>query len=140
VISEARKRENDRIVSRSVNHTKELWQIMKKESGNYQKTNQNISSKIVSMIVIVTNPQYIPHEPNAFFFLVEIVDKMLNENKGYNFGHDTVNNKILRSNSVFLAAVTEEEVLNVTSKLKDKFSAGWLEIPERLLKESIQYI
>jgi hypothetical protein len=65
VISEARKRGNDRIISRSVNHTKELWQIMKKESGNYQKTNENISSKIVSMIV--TNPQYIPHELNVFF-------------------------------------------------------------------------
>jgi hypothetical protein len=125
------------IISKSVNHTKELWKIMKKESGNYQKTNQNMSSKIVSMIVIVTNPQYIPQELNSFF--VENVDKMLNENNGYNFGHDTVNNKILKSNSVFLAPVTEERVLNVTSKLKDKFSAGWLKIPERLLKESIQY-
>jgi hypothetical protein len=34
VISEAQKRENDRIISRAVNHTKALWQIIKKESGN----------------------------------------------------------------------------------------------------------
>jgi hypothetical protein len=39
-----------------------------------------------------------------------------------------------------LLQLTEYEVLNVTGKLKGKFSAGWLEIPERLLKESIQYI
>jgi hypothetical protein len=41
---------------------------------------------------------------------------------------------------MFLAQITEDEVLNVTSKLKRKFSAGWDEIPERLVKESIQYI
>jgi hypothetical protein len=45
VISEAGKGKNDRIISRSINHTKALWQIIKNESENYQKTNQNTSSK-----------------------------------------------------------------------------------------------
>jgi hypothetical protein len=65
---------------------------------------------------------------------------MLNQNKDCKFGHDTANNKILICNSVFLAAITEDEVLNVTSKLEGKFSAGRDLIPERLVKESIQYI
>jgi hypothetical protein len=51
---------------------------------------------------------------------------MLNQSKDSKFGHDTVNNKILISDSVFIAPVTDYEVLNVTSKLKGKFSAGWL--------------
>jgi phosphoribosylformylglycinamidine (FGAM) synthase-like amidotransferase family enzyme len=60
-------------------------------------------------------------------FLVENVDMMLNENKDCKFGHDTVRNKILNSNSMFLAEITEDEVLNVTNKLKGKFSMGYEE-------------
>jgi hypothetical protein len=48
---------------------------------------------------------------------------LLNQNKDSKFGHDTVNNKILNSNSMFLAPITEDEVLYVTSKLHDKLSA-----------------
>jgi hypothetical protein len=33
VISEAQKGENDRIISRSINHTKALWQILKRNLG-----------------------------------------------------------------------------------------------------------
>jgi hypothetical protein len=40
---------------------------------------------------------------------------------------------------MFLAPVTEDEVLNVTSKLKGKSSAGYDEIPEMLVKDSIQF-
>jgi RNA polymerase-binding transcription factor DksA len=60
VISEARKRENDRIILRSMNHTKALWQIIKKESGNCHKTNQNIPLEMGSLLV--TNPQYIYYQ------------------------------------------------------------------------------
>jgi hypothetical protein len=50
------------------------------------------------------------------------VDRTLNQNKDYKLGHDTVSNKILNSNSIFLAPITEDEELNVTSKLEGKFS------------------
>ena len=43
--------------------------------------------------------------------------------------HDTVNNKILNYSSMFLPTNTLDEVLNVTSKLKGNFSAGYDEIP-----------
>jgi hypothetical protein len=68
------------------------------------------------------------------------VDRLLNQNKNSKLYHDTVNNKILNSSSMFLAPVTEGEVLNVTSKLKGKFSAGYDEIPDKLVKDSIQFI
>jgi hypothetical protein len=64
VISEAQKRENDRIILRSTNHIKALWQIIKKESGNCHKTNQNISLEMGSLLV--TNAQYISYQFNAY--------------------------------------------------------------------------
>jgi hypothetical protein len=67
------------------------------------------------------------------------VDRTFNQNKDCKSGHDTVSNKLLNSNSMFLAPVTEDEVLNVTSKLKGKFSVGCDEIREKLVKESIQF-
>jgi hypothetical protein len=41
---------------------------------------------------------------------------------------------------MFLAPITEDVVLNVTSKLKGKFSSGYDEISEKLVKNSIQFI
>jgi hypothetical protein len=41
---------------------------------------------------------------------------------------------------IFLAAVTVDEVLNLTSKLKGKFSVSYEEIQEKQVKESIQFI
>jgi hypothetical protein len=55
-------------------------------------------------------------------------------------GDWNISNKILNSNSMFLAPVTEDEVLNLTSKLERNFSAAYDEISEKLLKESIQFI
>jgi hypothetical protein len=68
------------------------------------------------------------------------VDRLLNQNKDSKFGHDTVNNKILNSSLMFLAPITEDEVLNVTSKLKGTFSAVYGEILEKLVKDIIQFI
>jgi hypothetical protein len=104
VILEARKRENDIIISRSINRDKTLQQIVKKELWNYQKTNQNVSLKTCS--VIVTYLQYISHQFYAFF--LENMDRTLNQNKDCKFCHDTVSNKILNSNSTCLPPVTED--------------------------------
>jgi hypothetical protein len=88
------------------------------------------------MIVII--PHYISHQFNAFF--VENVDRSLNQNMDCKSGQDSISNKILNPNSMFLAPITEDEVLKVTSELNSKFSAGYDEIPEKLVKESIQFI
>jgi hypothetical protein len=39
-----------------------------------------------------------------------------------------------------LFLITEDDVQNLVSKLKGKFSAGYDEIPEKLVKECIQFI
>jgi hypothetical protein len=42
VISVARQRENDRVIKRSVNKSKTLWQIIKKETANIRNKIENI--------------------------------------------------------------------------------------------------
>ncbi|PNF26486.1 hypothetical protein B7P43_G14318 [Cryptotermes secundus] len=44
------------------------------------------------------------------------------------------------ANMMFVAPITEEEVLNVTGKLKNKYSSGFDEIPASLIKHCIQFI
>jgi hypothetical protein len=72
--------------------------------------------------------------------ICENVDRMVNLNKDCKYGHTPVRNIKHNPNSMFLAPVTEDEVLNVTSKLKGKFAAGCDEIPEKVVKQSIQFI
>jgi hypothetical protein len=136
VISVARQRENDRIIQRSINNSKTLWQIIKKESGNSFIEIENISLETDS--VLVTNPQDISHQFNKFF--VNSVDKLIYLNKNCNNDHATVKDLIQNPNVLFLAPVTEEEVLKVTSKLKTKISAGFNEILDMIVKQCIQFI
>jgi hypothetical protein len=86
----------------------------------------------------VTNPQHISYQFNAFF--VDNVDKLINLKKDCNHDYVSVNNVIQNPNSLFLLPVTEEEVQMVTNKLKGKFSAGYDEIPEMMVKQCIQFI
>jgi hypothetical protein len=65
---------------------------------------------------------------------------MVNVNKDCKYGHTPARNIKRDPNSMFLAPVTEDEVLNVNSKLKGKFSVGYGEILEKIAKQSIQFI
>ena len=44
------------------------------------------------------------------------------------------------SKSIFVCPVTEEEVVSLTKKLKNKITAGYADIPESLVKQCIQLI
>jgi hypothetical protein len=61
----------------------------------------------------------------VFFFFVNNVDRTLNQNNDCKFGHVTVSNEMINSSSPFLAPFTEDEIVNVTIKPKDEFSAVW---------------
>jgi hypothetical protein len=108
----------------------------RKRIRKFSQTNQNISLEMGSLLV--TNPQYIPYQFNDFS--VDHVDRMVNINKDCKYGHTPASNIKHTPNSMFLAPVTEEEVLNVTSKLKGKLSAGYNDIPEKIVKQSIQFL
>jgi hypothetical protein len=62
VISVARQRENDRVIKRSVNKSKTLWQIIKKETANSHNEIDNILLQIDSKLVV--DPQDISQQFN----------------------------------------------------------------------------
>lgn len=132
----ARKRANDRIIVNSSNRTKALWNIIKKETGKGCISNPTIALEIGS--VLVTNPQLLSYHFNDHF--VEIVDRMCTHTKNIRQVRVPANTIPRNANTMFVAPITEEEVLNVTGKLKNKHSSGFDEIPASLIKHCIQFI
>jgi acetylglutamate synthase len=75
-----KKRGNDKFILTSTNPTKVMWQLINKEIENFNKINHNIVLKKGSKII--TNPQYIAEQFNAFF--VDSVENLVvpnNHNK-----------------------------------------------------------
>jgi hypothetical protein len=77
VISVARQRENDRVIKRSVNKSKTLWQTIKNETANIHNKIENISLQIDSKLVV--DPQDISQQFSEFF--VNSVGKLIHSNK-----------------------------------------------------------
>ena len=61
-----------------------MWQIINKETGKFNKTNQNVSLKIDSKII--TNPQYISEQFNAFY--INSVKNILTKIKQGRYGQN----------------------------------------------------
>ncbi|PNF39982.1 hypothetical protein B7P43_G15963 [Cryptotermes secundus] len=135
VLADARKKENDRFIQKSTNRSKALWQIINFESGKAFKINYK-TSDVDSMTDL--DPLLTPGHFNSFF--VEIAGKMVNQLNDQKPKYDQACKVTPFSKSIFFVPITENEVLSVTSKLKGKLSAGYDEIPEKLVKFSIQPI
>jgi hypothetical protein len=88
--------------------------------------------------MLVTNPQHLSYQFNAYF--MDSVDRILNLNKDDKQGRLPLNKISLNPNSMFLVPITEEEVLKVMNKLKGKYSSGYNEIPATLIEHCIQFI
>jgi hypothetical protein len=135
VLADAHKREYDRFILRATNRSKALWQIIKRESGNGHKINPNTFE---AGTMSISNPEFIPYKFNSFF--VEVAGKMLNQNKNCKPDYVAVCENTSLSILIFLAPVTEEEVLNVISNLKGELSAGYDKIPEKIVMFGAQSI
>jgi hypothetical protein len=127
-ISVAHQRENGRIIKRSVNKSKTLWQIIEKETANSHNEIENVSLQIDSKLVI--DPQVVSQQFIEFF--VNSVGKLIHSNKNCKIDHDTRNDVTQNLNVLFLAPATVEEVLQIAKKLKMKSSAGYNEIPDTM--------
>jgi hypothetical protein len=73
-------------------------------------------------------------------FFVNSVGKLIHSNKNCKIYHDTRNGIIQILNVLFLAPATEEEVLQIAKKLKMKSSAGYVEIPDMIIKQCIHTV
>jgi hypothetical protein len=95
----------------------------KKGIRNRPKINYNTTE---AGAMSISNPQFIPYQFNSFF--VEVAGKMVNQNKDCNPDYVPV----CKNNSF------PNLLLNVTNNLKGKLSAGYDDIPEKIVKLSIQ--
>jgi macrodomain Ter protein organizer (MatP/YcbG family) len=79
---------------------------------------------------IVWKPTEITEKLNKHFTntVTELVQQNINKRR-YNSAHQAIKHC---SKSIFLYPVTEEEVVSLTNKLKNKITAGYDDIPESL--------
>ena len=131
-----REREREIFIRSSKNKTKGIWQVINKEIGKISSNNSNIQLR--NNKEVVTDPKIITEKFNSYF--INIVNDFLNKNSSIRtqqtFQHDTKT----CPRSMFAPPVTENEIEKVINKLKGKFSAGFDEIPEFLVKRCTHHI
>jgi hypothetical protein len=104
VICVARQRENDRIIKRSANKCKTLWQTIKRETANIHNEVENISLQIDSKLVI--DPQVISQQFNEFF--VNSIGKLIYSNKNGKIDHAARNDLTQNPNVLFLVLLLKK--------------------------------
>jgi hypothetical protein len=77
VLKEAKKRENDRLIEKSSNKMKKIWQIINKQVGKCSTTNKKI--ELMTATGTETNPQKVAELLNVHF--VETVDEIIKQIK-----------------------------------------------------------
>ena len=112
------------------NKTKGIWQVINKGIGTISSNNSNIQLR--NNEEVATDPKIITEKFNSYF--INIVNDFLNKNNSIRtqqtFQHDIKT----CPRSMFAPPVTEIEIEKIINKLKGKFSAGFDEIPEFLVK------
>jgi hypothetical protein len=136
VISEAKKRYNDKQIRDATNPTKMMWQLINKNMGNASMAYQDIWLQKNSKKII--HPQKVANILNSYFIdkVEELVEKTRNKNN--NRSPQLLIDR--NPNSMYLFPISEEEIVSVVTKLKGKASAGADEIPDFLVKVCIQHL
>ena len=136
IIREVRKRENDRYIESASNKSRAIWKIINKESGKMR--DDDYDTQLTTGKEPVSNQTDITEKLNEFFTnsVVELVKQ--NTKKG----SDTNLHQIVKYSpkSIFILPTTEHEVANLAKTLKGKQSAGYDDIPERIVKQCIHVI
>jgi exonuclease III len=130
VILNSKKMCNDKRIRFSQNKPKTTWNIVKQETGKETKK-KDINRIMVNNVMLYDSDliaehfnRFFIHEPAARAPRANASDSLV---KLHSF-------KSPISSSMFLFPVTEQEVLQVISSLKNKTSSGWDEISSSLLR------
>jgi cystathionine beta-lyase family protein involved in aluminum resistance len=91
VLKEAKKIEIDRLIEKTANKTKMIWQLINKQVGRCSVTNKKI--ELMTATGIETNPQKLAELLNAHF--VKAVDELIKQNKFLPHSNKTVKDRIL---------------------------------------------
>jgi len=125
-----KKRDNGRCIKKETNKTKKIWQLINKQIGKCSSSDKKIELKTETSRV--TNLQKVAEMLNAYF--VETVEEIIKQNNYPSNTHIAQSKIQYCSNSIFVLPITENKVECVIKKFKDKFSAGYDEIPEYVVK------
>jgi len=132
VLTEAKKREADRLILSATNKNKTLWKIINKETGNSQQKPNII---INAGDKVITNPQMITEKFSSYF--TEVIEDLLSQ---VNHHRPQQHLKFQTKNcpeTMFIAPVTKTELILVIKGLKNNSSAGFDEIPTFLVKQCL---
>jgi hypothetical protein len=75
---------------------------------------------------------------NAYF--VETVEELIKQNNYPSNTHIAQSKTEYCPNSIFVLPITENEMECVTKKFKGKFPAGYVEIPEYVVKQCAKFV
>ena len=134
VLKEAKRRDNDRFVIVSKDRTKAMWQVINREMGKTQENDCKMEIRMGEKIT--SNPMVITESLNKH--LINSVEELVKLNSnGRSYNNLEINQY---TESVFIDPVIEEEVIKLSKSLKGKFTSGYDDIPESLVKHCIQLI
>jgi len=130
-----KKREAYKIISSATNKSKTLWKIINKEIGNSQQAPNII---INSQVKIITNPQMITEKFNSYF--TDIIEDLLSQVNSHCPKQNLKFQTKESPKSMFIAPVTEAEVIQVIKDLKNNSSLGVDETPTFLVKQCLCHL
>ena len=134
VISTAKKQYNDTHISHAKHLTKEMCKIINRNLGNSRE--HHVTYCINRNSEKITHPQLVVEAFNSYF--IDKIDEIIENNKS-NKGICN-NHTLLKPNqlSMFLFPVSENEIETTVGKLKGNRAIGFDEIPDFIVKDSIQ--
>jgi len=111
-----------------------MWQLINRKIGEVPLNDHKLELRIGNKII--SNPTEITEKLNMYF--ISTVEELVQQNSNRrNYNKLEIKHC---PNSIFIHPVTEEEVISLTKSLKGKPSAGYDDIPERLVKQCIHLI
>jgi len=111
-----------------------MWQLTNREIGKVPENDHKLELRIGNKII--SNPTEITEKLNTYF--ISAVEELVKQNSN---GRSYNNLEIKHCpNSIFIHPVTEEEAISLTKSLRGKPTAGYDDIPERLVKQCLHLI
>jgi hypothetical protein len=137
VIQEAKRIGNNDYISRAKNKLKAAWQVINNELGKASINNKNI--ELTWGKNKISNPRDIAEIFNLYF--VETTEKLADQNRGTHATYNMANLKVnMCPQTIFINPVSEIEVEKVVKDLKRKYSSGFDDVMDSIVKKRVQFI
>lgn len=125
---------NSKILN-SNNKSKTAWKIINKEQNKSKQDKEHSISKLITDTKTIINPTEIATFFNKYY--TEVGEQLFRKNQSVRGNtneqlfHDTV-----LMNSIYFSEVTEGDVMAAVTCLKNKYSAGWDDVPDFIVKQT----